>query len=439
MLDELGAGTDPDEGGAIGQAVLDELRRIGCLGMLTTHLSVLKAYAFTHNRVDNASVEFDPKTMTPTYRLRIGTPGESHAITVAQHLGMPKRITSDAKRHLSSQGEQFKRAIQATSVARETAEQARAQAQVAHLAAVTQQDAYQAKLADLHRLREEFDTWLASLPHMSPGDKIPIRKLGKTGTLVRMELHRQIAVVDADNVQIEVPLSDLLPELGADNVRKEISSLRDQILTQAKDAEQLRAEAEHVRSEYHRSLQYQKQRARQFDAWLGAIARVKVGDVVPMSKKPGKAKVISVDLVGLRAKLEAEGKQFDLAIQELFPQTGPFAAPHKASEPGKHEPNSKPKMPAEKPMTRRQGGSPKKSRQTLLDIEPGAEVFVVPFNKRATLIRIEKAREHAVVQSGIFEIEIPLKDLEPVDGNVTKNVTKRSRKKPHSQKKPSQS
>jgi len=72
LLDELGAGTDPDEGGAIGQAVLDELRRIGCLGMVTTHLSVLKAYAYNHQRVDNASVEFDTATLSPTYHLRIG-------------------------------------------------------------------------------------------------------------------------------------------------------------------------------------------------------------------------------------------------------------------------------------------------------------------------------------------------------------------------------
>ena len=62
LLDELGAGTDPEEGGAIGQAILDELRRIGCVGMVTTHLSVLKAYAYNHERVDNASVEFDTAT-----------------------------------------------------------------------------------------------------------------------------------------------------------------------------------------------------------------------------------------------------------------------------------------------------------------------------------------------------------------------------------------
>ena len=111
LLDELGAGTDPDEGGAIGQSILVELRRIKCVGMVTTHLSVLKAYAFSHARVENASVEFDTATMTPTYHLQIGTPGESHAITVAQKLGMPKRLTSAARRHLSRQGKQFLRAM----------------------------------------------------------------------------------------------------------------------------------------------------------------------------------------------------------------------------------------------------------------------------------------------------------------------------------------
>ncbi|KKK69103.1 hypothetical protein LCGC14_2937400, partial [marine sediment metagenome] len=180
-------------GGAIGQAALDELRRIGCLAMITTHLSVLKAYAFNHDRVDNASVEFDTETLRPTYHLHIGTPGESHAITVAQRLGLPKRLTWAARGHLDGRAQQFTRAIRATGSARRSAEVARADATAAQLAAQVQQEGFQEKLAELKQVQKEFGSWLAGLMEMKPGDTVSVPSLGKTGTLVRLELHKQVA------------------------------------------------------------------------------------------------------------------------------------------------------------------------------------------------------------------------------------------------------
>ena len=420
LLDELGAGTDPDEGGAIGQAVLDELRSIGCLGMVTTHLSVLKAYAFNHERVDNASVDFDTATLSPTYHLRIGTPGESHAITVSRRLGLPKRIVSAARKHLSHQGRQFRKAIRATGQARQVAEEARAQAQAAEFAARTQQETYEGKLADLHRLQREFETWLATLPELRPGDEVMVPSLNRTGRLVRLELHRQIAVVDTGKVQAEVPLAELMPDLGQAAVREQIAALRQQILNQARETDEIRAEADHARSEYHRSLEQQRQRARQFDAWLGAIARVKVGDEVPIARRPGKGKVVKLDLPGLRATVATGDGEMELSIQDLFPQTGPFS-PHAADR------TERPARPGgrtrraragdkDRPMVRGRtyGRAAKAKREALLALKPGQKVFVVPFHKRATLIRLQPEKDQAVVQSGIFEMQIPLSDIEPL-------------------------
>ena len=419
LLDELGAGTDPDEGGAIGQAVLDELRRIGCVGMVTTHLSVLKAYAFSHDRVDNAAVEFDTNTLSPTYRLRIGTPGESHAITVAQKLGMPRRITAAARRHLSDQGEQFRKAIRATTVARESAEDARHQAHVAQMAAETQQEVYQAKLADLHRLQQEFETWLAALPELRSGDEVFVPSLNKVGHLVRLELHRQIAVVDSDNVQVEVPLRELMPDLGQSEVRAQIADLRKQILEQASQTEQARKESQRLRDEYHRSLEQQKQRARQFDRWLAAIGRVKVGSEVPIAVRPGRGKVVKLDFTALRATVETSEGQIEVSLQDLFPQTGPFAP--RVSRPGQRQrgqakPRPKGGESQDHPIQRRRPDSAaaQKDREALLAVQPGQQVFVVPFNKRATVIRINGDKSNATVQSGMFEMEIPLADLELV-------------------------
>ncbi len=81
LLDELGAGTDPDEGAALAQAILEELAERGALVIATTHLEPLKAFASTHPRTRNASVEFDTATLAPTFRLRYDQPGQSYALT----------------------------------------------------------------------------------------------------------------------------------------------------------------------------------------------------------------------------------------------------------------------------------------------------------------------------------------------------------------------
>ncbi len=463
LLDELGSGTDPDEGGAIGQATLDELRHIGCLAMVTTHLSVLKAYAFTHERVDNASVEFDTQTLRPTYHLRIGTPGESHAITVAGHLGLPKRIVQAARQYLSSQGKQFRRAIQATTLVRQDAEKARAAATQAQLEAQTRQEVYQSKLADLHRLQDEFNLWLARLTELKAGDEVFVPSLGRNGRLVRLELHRQIALVSADSLDIEVPLRDLMPDLGQEAVREQIDSLRKQILSQAAQAETAMAEARRVQEQYQHSLSQQRERARQLDMWLAAIARVKVGDEVPIAIRPGRGTLVSLDFTGLKAKVQTADGEKDISLQDIFPQTGPFAhyarreplqreyAPRPTGEqpsdgqrgrppagrparpfsgrrnvgPGQRQgtpqagvqqaPAEEPPQP-NRPMVRRSPDdqAAKANREKLLAVQPGQQVYVVPFHKRATLIRLNADKDQAVVQSGIFELEIPLADLEPI-------------------------
>ncbi len=96
LLDELGAGTDPAEGSALAKAVLQELLRRNSRVVATTHYGELKAFAFTHPGVENASVEFDPATLEPTYELRIGTPGSSNAFAIAARLGLSSPLLREA-------------------------------------------------------------------------------------------------------------------------------------------------------------------------------------------------------------------------------------------------------------------------------------------------------------------------------------------------------
>jgi DNA mismatch repair protein MutS2 len=101
LLDELGAGTDPDEGAALAQAILEELAERGALVIATTHLEPLKAFASTHPRARNASVEFDTATLAPTFHLRYDQPGQSYALTIAARLGLGAELIARANAHRS--------------------------------------------------------------------------------------------------------------------------------------------------------------------------------------------------------------------------------------------------------------------------------------------------------------------------------------------------
>lgn len=97
LLDELGAGTDPVEGAALGHVILEQLRQKGSKVVVTTHQSELKNYAYNTQRVENACVEFDPISLKPTYKLTTGMPGQSNAFEIAIRLGMDQSLVQQAR------------------------------------------------------------------------------------------------------------------------------------------------------------------------------------------------------------------------------------------------------------------------------------------------------------------------------------------------------
>ena len=127
LLDELGSGTDPQEGGAIAMAVLDSLIEKGCIVLVTTHHGVLKNFGYTHPSCMNACAEFDEGTLKPTYRIRAGIPGESRALDIARRNGLPLDVADKAQSYIAGDQADISAMIRGLNAKHEEADQLKQQ------------------------------------------------------------------------------------------------------------------------------------------------------------------------------------------------------------------------------------------------------------------------------------------------------------------------
>jgi DNA mismatch repair protein MutS2 len=149
LLDELGGGTDPDEGAALGYAILSHLLERGVPTVVTTHLGRLKEFCFRHARAENASVAFDAASLQPLYRLLIGTPGESNALSIARRLGLSPEVLARASERLERRDREVLELMAQVRGAREHTERLRSEAEQ--------------RIEGLTRSREELDRERARL------------------------------------------------------------------------------------------------------------------------------------------------------------------------------------------------------------------------------------------------------------------------------------
>jgi DNA mismatch repair protein MutS2 len=154
LLDELAAGTDPTEGSALAQAILERLLEVGCTTVATTHHGHLKVFAHVTPGITNASVEFDPESLAPTYHLTIGLPGQSNALAIAARLGMPEDVLDRARAGIAPDRQQVESLLADIRRQRDdAAESARAE-QIARHEAEQIHARLQERMAALERDRE---------------------------------------------------------------------------------------------------------------------------------------------------------------------------------------------------------------------------------------------------------------------------------------------
>lgn len=155
LLDELGSGTDPVEGSAFAMAVIDYLKEKRCKTIVTTHYSEVKAHGYNDPLIETASMEFNVETLSPTYKLLIGVPGESNALTIAKRLGVSQEILERAKSYISDENKKVEKMILNIKEKSHELELMKSQVQEMKLKIEMDKQEYENKLITLQRERDE--------------------------------------------------------------------------------------------------------------------------------------------------------------------------------------------------------------------------------------------------------------------------------------------
>jgi DNA mismatch repair protein MutS2 len=203
LIDEMGSGTDPAEGAALSTAILDRLYNLRTRTILTTHLGVLKSYAYSRPRAENAAMEFDVRTLRPTYRMTIGIPGSSNAITIARRLGMLPEVVKDAERLMESEDTSVSKLIEQMQISRMEMEKTREDIERLREEAEKLKQEYEQKVAAITERRamltweaeERIDAAYRALREQIGSYLTPLKKMPKPVSFHAEEVERIVGEI----------------------------------------------------------------------------------------------------------------------------------------------------------------------------------------------------------------------------------------------------
>jgi DNA mismatch repair protein MutS2 len=210
LLDELGAGTDPTEGAALGRAILDQLDKVGCRAIVTTHLGDLKTYAFNNERAENGAVEFDVETMRPTYKLHIGQFGMSNALKIARRLKLPKDLLRKAHKYLKRRKGKLGELTRLQEL-REEAEKAKVEALAARHEADREKEEFERRRTAIDREAAEKAALNELRGSLKQNDVVRVSRFDSTGRVIRVDQKKQTVTVSVGIGQWEIPFEEIFP------------------------------------------------------------------------------------------------------------------------------------------------------------------------------------------------------------------------------------
>ncbi len=210
LLDELGAGTDPVEGAALGRAILDHLDQRGARAIVTTHLGDLKTYAFHNARAENGAVEFDTETLRPTYRLHIGQYGMSNALKIARRLNLPRDLVKRAHHYLRRKKGKIGELARLQEL-RAEAERTKMEALAAQHEAEQQKAEYERQIQAAERERREAELLNEKRSRLKVNDRVHVSRFDAVGKVVKVDAKKQVIAVSLGLGQWEVPFEEVTP------------------------------------------------------------------------------------------------------------------------------------------------------------------------------------------------------------------------------------